>query len=50
MEKIADAAKIIIGGSLNGHVGDKRDGFEKTLGKYIYGQKNDGLDILKFLI
>ena len=28
MEKIADVGEIIIGGDLNGHVGDKRGGFE----------------------
>ena len=27
MEKIADAEEIIIGGDLNGHVGDKKGGF-----------------------
>ena len=37
MEKIADAEKIFIGGDLNGHVGNKRGGFERVLGKYIYG-------------
>ena len=49
MEKIADAEKIIISGDLNGHVGDKRGGFERVLGKYTYGQRNDeGMDILEF--
>ena len=49
MEKIADAEEIIIGGDLNGHVEDKRGGFERVLGKYTYGQRNDeGLDILEF--
>ena len=34
---------------MNGHVGDKRGGFEKVLVKYIHGQKNnEGLDILEF--
>ena len=33
MEKIADVEQIFIGEDLNGHVRDKRGGFERVLGK-----------------
>ena len=36
MEKVADAEQLIIGGDSNGHVGDKKGGFERVLGKYTY--------------
>ena len=37
------------GADLNGHVGDKRDGFEREHGGNGYGQRNDeGEDVLRF--
>ena len=46
---VPDKEEIAIGAYLNGHVGDKRDGFEREHGGNGYGQRNDeGEDVLRF--
>ena len=46
---VPDKEEIVIGADLNGHVGDKRDGFESEHGGHGYGQRNDeGWDVLRF--
>ncbi|ESO11932.1 hypothetical protein HELRODRAFT_167026 [Helobdella robusta] len=40
---------ILIGGDLNGHVGEKTDGFDTVHGGFGYGERNeDGNRILEF--
>lgn len=43
--------KLFIGGDLNGHVGIRREGFEKVHGGFGYGDRNqEGEEILNFAV
>ncbi|ESO03038.1 hypothetical protein HELRODRAFT_173904 [Helobdella robusta] len=46
---IPKSETIVIGGDLNGHVGEKTDGFDNVHGGFGYGERNeDGNRILEF--
>ena len=42
--------KLFIGGDLNGHVGSTNAGYELDHGGFRYGSRNQGEDILKFVV
>ena len=50
--QISEAEILLVGGDVNGHIGDENTGYEEVMGKYGYGTKNEEgaavLDICKF--
>ena len=38
--RIPDSLKVILGGDLNGHIGEKRVGYEAMQGSYSFGLRN----------
>jgi hypothetical protein len=47
--EISDKEMIMIGGDLNGHVGDRMEGYEGVHGDYGFGSRNEeGVRILDF--
>ena len=49
IQGIPNNDKIIVGGDLNGHVGEKTEGFDKVHGNFGYGERNEeGLRILEW--
>ncbi|WP_236254243.1 hypothetical protein, partial [Rhodococcus sp. NKCM2511] len=47
--KVHDTEKLLIGGDMNGHVGNSSDGFPEVHGGYSYGERNfEGERLLEF--
>ncbi|XP_047491069.1 uncharacterized protein LOC125040532 [Penaeus chinensis] len=42
VRKVPAEEKLWVGGDFNGHVGSDNTGREETVGRYVYGDKNDG--------
>ncbi|EYC32506.1 hypothetical protein Y032_0003g1618 [Ancylostoma ceylanicum] len=49
VHSIEDEEVLLLGGDLNGHIGEEREGFDRWHGGYSYGTRNEeGQRILEF--